>query len=137
MVSSAEKAELARSLGADLVLDRNDFPGLAYRPEETSTERARRLAATRDLRSAIAAGLGQSEESAEGVDVVFEHIGQETFPASVYLTRRMGRIVICGATTGYELTFDVRHLWMKQKTIIGAHGSNAERASAPTSWYSG
>lgn len=40
----------------------------------------------------------------------------------------MGRIVICGATTGYDLTFDVRHLWMKQKSIIGAHGANAEES---------
>jgi crotonyl-CoA carboxylase/reductase len=128
IVSNAEKAELARALGADLVLNRHDFPGLAYRPEETAAERARRLAATRDLRNAVAAGLGQREESAQGVDVVFEHIGQETFPASVYLARRMGRIVICGATTGYDLTFDVRHLWMKQKTIIGSHGSNAEES---------
>jgi crotonyl-CoA carboxylase/reductase len=128
MVSTAAKAELARSLGADLVLNRNDFPGLAYRAGETAAQRARRLAATKELRDAIAAGLGQGEEPSHGVDVVFEHIGQETFPASVYLARRMGRIVICGATTGYELTFDVRHLWMKQKTILGAHGSNAEES---------
>jgi crotonyl-CoA carboxylase/reductase len=38
----------------------------------------------------------------------------------------MSRIVICGATTGFNLTFDVRHLWMRQKSIIGSHFANAE-----------
>ena len=39
----------------------------------------------------------------KGPDVVFEHVGQETFPTSVFLANRMGRIVICGATTGFQL----------------------------------
>jgi crotonyl-CoA carboxylase/reductase len=34
--------------------------------------------------------------------------------------------VICGATTGYDLNFDVRHLWMRQKSIIGSHFANAD-----------
>jgi crotonyl-CoA carboxylase/reductase len=38
----------------------------------------------------------------------------------------MGRIVICGATTGFQLNFDVRHLWMRQKSIVGSHFANAE-----------
>jgi crotonyl-CoA carboxylase/reductase len=62
----------------------------------------------------------------KGPDVVFEHVGQETFPTSVFLANRMSRIVICGATTGFNLTFDVRHLWMRQKSIIGSHFANAE-----------
>ena len=39
----------------------------------------------------------------------------------------MGRIVICAATTGFDLTFDVRHLWMRQKQIIGSHFAHAEQ----------
>lgn len=128
IVSSEDKAELARSLGAELVIDRRDFPGLACRPSETPAEKARRFEATRAFARAIGTGLGHMSGRFPGVDVVFEHIGQETFPASVFLAKRMGRIVICGATTGFELTFDVRHLWMRQKSIIGAHGSNAEES---------
>jgi crotonyl-CoA carboxylase/reductase len=60
-------------------------------------------------------------------DVVFEHVGMETFPTSVFLAGRMSRIVICGATTGFNLTFDVRHLWMRHKSIIGSHFANAEQ----------
>jgi crotonyl-CoA carboxylase/reductase len=33
--------------------------------------------------------------------------------------------VICGATSGYTLDFDVRYLWMKQKEILGSHFANA------------
>jgi crotonyl-CoA carboxylase/reductase len=33
--------------------------------------------------------------------------------------------VICAGTTGYELDFDVRYLWMRQKQIIGSHFANA------------
>jgi crotonyl-CoA carboxylase/reductase len=64
----------------------------------------------------------------KGPDVVFEHVGRATFPTSVFLANRFGRIVICGATTGYDLTFDVRHLWMHQKSIIGSHFADAGEA---------
>jgi D-arabinose 1-dehydrogenase-like Zn-dependent alcohol dehydrogenase len=36
--------------------------------------------------------------------------------------------VICGATTGFDLNFDVRHLWMHQKSIIGSHFADAGEA---------
>ena len=64
----------------------------------------------------------------KGPDVVFEHVGRATFPASVFLANKFGRIVICGATTGFDLTFDVRHLWMRQKRIIGSHFADADSA---------
>ena len=126
VVSNDEKAQVARLLGAEAVIDRTEFPDLAYNPGETPERMRRRLAATRAFGRAVQAALGERGVRADGVDVVFEHTGRETFPASVFLTRRMGRIVICGATSGYELTFDVRHLWMRQKSIIGCHGSNAQ-----------
>ena len=46
---------------------------------------------------------------------MFEHVGQETFPTSVFVCKRFGKIVICGATSGFDLNFDVRYLWMRQK----------------------
>ncbi len=36
-----------------------------------------------------------------------------------------GKVVICGATSGFQLDFDVRYLWMRQKQIIGSHFANA------------
>ena len=58
-------------------------------------------------------------------DIVFEHVGQATFPTSVFVVKPFGKVVICGATSGYTLDFDVRYLWMKQKQIIGSHFANA------------
>lgn len=37
--------------------------------------------------------------------------------------------MICGATSGYNLDFDVRYLWMRQKQIIGSHFANAWEAT--------
>ena len=36
-----------------------------------------------------------------------------------------GKVVICAGTTGYNLDFDVRYLWMRQKEILGSHFANA------------
>ena len=58
-------------------------------------------------------------------DIVFEHVGQATFPTSVFVVKPFGKVVICAGTTGYNLDFDVRYLWMRQKQIIGSHFANA------------
>ena len=59
---------------------------------------------------------------------MFEHVGSATFFTSVFVCRTFGKIVTCGATSGFSLTFDVRYLWMRQKTIIGSHFANAYQA---------
>jgi hypothetical protein len=58
-------------------------------------------------------------------DIVFEHVGKATFPTSVFVVKPFGKVVICAGTTGYNLDFDVRYLWMRQKEIIGSHFANA------------
>jgi crotonyl-CoA carboxylase/reductase len=122
VVSSPKKAELAREAGCDHTIDRRELAGIAYRPGETPEQAKARADATKKLGKMFWEAIGEKK----GPDVVFEHVGQETFPASVFLANRMGRIVICGATTGFQLTFDVRHLWMRQKSIVGSHFANAE-----------
>ena len=47
----------------------------------------------------------------------------------MFVTRRLGRVVICGATSGYKLVFDARYLWMHQKSIVGSHGCNQHDAT--------
>ncbi len=125
IVSSQAKGELAKSVGCDHILYRNDYPGLAYRPNETPEQAKARLEATKKFGKRFWELIGEKK----GPDVVFEHVGQETFPTSVFLANRMGRIVICGATTGFQLSFDVRHLWMRQKSIVGSHFANAEECN--------
>ena len=55
-----------------------------------------------------------------GVNVVFEHIGPDTWLNSLRVLSIGGRIVTCGATTGNNVSIDLRHLFMKQQTIMGS-----------------
>ncbi len=62
-----------------------------------------------------------------GVDIVFEHIGAATWDDSVSSLAPRGRLVTCGATTGYEARIDLRHLFAKQISILGSYvGSKHE-----------
>ncbi len=123
VVSSPEKAEMARKFGAMGTINRKDFPGLAWTPNETAEKKKARLDAAKAFGKAFMKAAGTNK----GPDVVFEHPGQETFPTSVFVAAKMGRIVICAATSGFDLHFDVRHLWMRQKQIIGSHFAHAEQ----------
>jgi crotonyl-CoA carboxylase/reductase len=78
-----------------------------------------RFAASRAFAKRVKEILGDAP------DIVFEHVGQATFPTSVFTVKPFGKVVICGATSGYTLDFDVRYLWMKQKEILGSHFANA------------
>lgn len=122
VISSAAKEEYCRSLGGELFLNREQFPYLREKPPPTSP-----TTEMRELRRSLRKLTGGHDP-----DIVFEHVGAETFPTSVFVARRLGQIVICGATTGYQLSLDARYLWMHQKQIIGSHGCNlhdARRAS--------
>ncbi|TVQ37694.1 MAG: crotonyl-CoA carboxylase/reductase, partial [Geminicoccaceae bacterium] len=64
------------------------------------------------------------------VDMVFEHPGESTFPVSAYVAKRGGMVVICAGTTGYNLTFDARFMWYRQKRLQGSHFANLKQAMA-------
>ncbi len=123
VVSSSAKSELCRSLGATHVVDRNEFTGMMRRGGETEEEELARFKESRRFSKHVAELLGAQP------DVVFEHVGRATFPTSVLTVKPFGKIVICGATSGYQLDFDVRYLWMRQKEIIGSHFANAYEAT--------
>ncbi len=62
-----------------------------------------------------------------GVDVVFEHVGGETFARSIKATTSGGRIVTCGATSGFTSEIDLRHVFFRQISILGSTmGSKAD-----------
>jgi NADPH:quinone reductase-like Zn-dependent oxidoreductase len=97
---SAEKAARARELGADETI--------LYREVDFLSE-VRRLTGKR------------------GVDVVFEHVGADTFDRSVRALARGGRLVTCGATSGAEVTINLRLIFFKLLSILGSTmGSLAE-----------
>src|SRR6201996_6777337 len=122
VVSSPDKYDMIKALGATGVINRKDF-GFAWQKNETPEQTKQRMSETKRLGAELRKLMGGRDP-----DVVFEHVGQETFPASVFLCKRFGKIVICGATSGFDLEFDVRYLWMRQKEIIGSHFANAYQA---------
>jgi NADPH:quinone reductase-like Zn-dependent oxidoreductase len=54
-----------------------------------------------------------------GVDVVIEHIGVEVWEHSLLCLATGGRLVTCGATTGYQAKTDLRHLFGRNLRIFG------------------
>lgn len=125
VVSSEEKGKFCMKLGAIGYINRTEFKGYEvtdseFNQYEATANNSRRAQMMKAMGKRIWEICGQKRSP----DVVFEHSGRETFATSVFLASRFGRIVICGATTGYELTFDVRHLWMHQKRILGSHYAN-------------
>jgi crotonyl-CoA reductase len=118
VVSSPEKAALARELGAELIIDRKEEGYRFWRDPHTQDPREwRRFGARiREL------------TGGEDVDIVFEHPGRETFGASVYVTRKGGTIVTCASTAGYTHEYDNRYLWMSLKRIVGSHCANYREA---------
>lgn len=65
-----------------------------------------------------------------GVDIVFEHVGEATWEKSIRSLAVGGRLVTCGATTGFEGKIDIRYLFSRQISIVGSYmGSKAELLS--------
>jgi crotonyl-CoA carboxylase/reductase len=119
VVSSDEKGELVKRLGAKDYINRTEFAGMMRRGDETPDEEKERFKASRAFSKRVKELLGDPP------DIVFEHVGKATFPTSVLTVKTFGKVVICGATSGYQLDFDVRYLWMRQKEILGSHFANA------------
>ena len=62
-----------------------------------------------------------------GVDVVFEHTGEATWEKSVRSLTKGGRLVTCGATSGYQGNLDIRYLFSRQISLHGSYmGSKSE-----------
>src|SRR5215470_14686380 len=96
-VGDDAKADKAKALGADHVIN--------YRTDRFEGA-VRRLTAKK------------------GVDVVFEHVGAETFNGSLLSLRRGGRLVTCGATSGPVTSLNLMQLFQQQYRIIGSFGAS-------------
>jgi crotonyl-CoA carboxylase/reductase len=121
VVSSEQKGELVKQLGAVDYINRREFGEMMRTPDNLADPAAEkeRFKASRAFAKRVKEILGDAP------DIVFEHVGRATFPTSVFVVKPFGKVVICGATSGFQLDFDVRYLWMRQKRIIGSHFANA------------
>jgi crotonyl-CoA reductase len=118
VVSSPEKAELCRRMGAELIIDRSAEGYQFWSDEHTQNPREWQRFGKR-----IRELTGGADP-----DIVFEHPGRETFGASVYVARKGGTIVTCASTSGFLHQYDNRYLWMNVKRIIGSHFANYREA---------
>ncbi len=119
VVSSAEKGELVKRLGAVDYIDRGEFAGMMRKGGETAEEEKERS------KVALAFAKRVKEILGDAPDIVFEHVGKATLPTSVFTAKTFGKIVICAGTTGIDVDFNVAILWMRQKEILGSHFANA------------
>ncbi|EWM16149.1 crotonyl-CoA carboxylase/reductase [Kutzneria sp. 744] len=118
VVSSDEKAEICRRMGAELIINRSSEGYRFWKDEhEQDPKEWKRFGARiREL------------TGGDDPDIVFEHPGRETFGASVYVARKGGTIVTCASTSGFMHSYDNRYLWMNLKRIIGSHFANYREA---------
>lgn len=130
--------QIARLLGARRIL--------VTAGSDEKLARARELGATDTIRydqvdfvRAVREATGASGGSGGGgVDVVFDHVGGETFERSLKLLKRGGRIVLCGSTSGHDVRINLRALFFKQLSVLGSTmGSLAELISLLPHFESG
>jgi alcohol dehydrogenase len=96
-VGDDEKAEKAKALGADHVIN--------YRTDRFE-------------------GVVRKLTAKKGVDVVFEHVGAETWQGSLLSLKRGGRLVTCGSTSGPSTTMNLMQLFQQQYKIFGSFGAS-------------
>jgi alcohol dehydrogenase len=96
-VGDDEKAEKAKALGADHVIN--------YRTDRFE-------------------GVVRKLTAKKGVDVVFEHVGAETWQGSLLSLKRGGRLVTCGSTSGPTTTMNLMQLFQQQYKIFGSFGAS-------------
>ncbi len=62
----------------------------------------------------------------KGADVVVDYSGVDTWPQSLRCVRPQGRLVTCGATSGYDAITDLRYVWVREIDIRGSDGWTRE-----------
>jgi alcohol dehydrogenase len=98
-VGSDAKIQKAKALGADHVIN--------YREDRFE-------------------GVVRKLTKKKGVDVVFEHVGADTWPGSMLCLKRGGRLVTCGSTSGVSTQMNLMQLFQQQLKIFGSFGCRME-----------
>ena len=126
VISDEDKRQFVMDLGAKGVINRRDFNCWGRLPEVGTDEYTDWFNEVRRFGKAIWDITGKGVN----VDMVFEHPGEATFPVSTFVVKRGGMVVICAGTSGYNCTFDVRHMWSHQKRLQGSHFAHLKQAAA-------
>jgi crotonyl-CoA carboxylase/reductase len=127
VVSSDEKGEFCKKLGAVGYINRKNFDHWGIPPHWTEAEKwGEWFQGAKAFGKAFWEALGEKANP----KIVFEHPGEDTIPTSIFLCESGGMVVICAGTTGYSATVDLRYLWTRQKRLQGSHFANDEQAAA-------
>jgi len=127
VVSSEERGEFARKLGAAGTIDRRQFDHWGMLPHWKDADAfAQWFEGAKAFGRAFWDALGEKRSPT----IVFEHPGEDTIPTSIFMCDTGGMVVICAGTTGYNAVVDLRYLWMRQKRLQGSHFANDEQAAA-------
>ena len=107
VTSSAEKAAFLTELGADHVIN--------TQAQEFSAE-AWRISGR------------------QGVDMVINHVGGDSWVPSLRCLRKRGRLVTCGATAGFDPRTDIRYIWVRELQILGSDGYSHDDIATALGW---
>ena len=124
VISNENKRDFVMQLGARGVINRKKFDCWGQLPDVGAKDFGDYMKKVREFGKAIWQFTGKGVD----VDFVFEHPGEVTFPVSCVVVKRGGMVVFCAGTTGYNLTFDARFVWMRQKRIQGSHFAHLKQA---------
>jgi len=126
VISDEDKRDFVMRLGAKGVINRKNFDCWGQLPDVDDQEGYRDyMKRSRKFGKAIWDITGKGVD----VDMVFEHPGEMTFPVSAFVVKRGGMVVFCAGTTGFNITFDARFVWMRQKRIQGSHFAHLRQAA--------
>lgn len=127
VVSSNDKIEYCKNLGAVGVINRKDFKHWGMMPHWKDTAKYDEWQkGVRAFGKAFWDALGEKKNPR----IVFEHPGEDTVPTSIFVCEAGGMVVTCAGTTGYNAVVDLRYLWMRQKRFQGSHFANDQQCQA-------
>ncbi|HLB61379.1 MAG TPA: crotonyl-CoA carboxylase/reductase [Actinomycetota bacterium] len=126
VVSSDEKGEYCKSLGAAGYINRKDFSHWGVPPHWKDPAWREWFEGAKAFGKAVWEAVGEKKSPA----IVFEHPGEDTIPTSIFVADRGGMVVICAGTSGYSAVVDLRYMWVMQKRLQGSHLFNDAQAAA-------
>ncbi|HJR19457.1 MAG TPA: crotonyl-CoA carboxylase/reductase [Actinomycetota bacterium] len=127
VVSSDEKGEFCKKLGAVGYINRKKFDHWGMPPHWTDTKAyATWTEGAKGFGKAFWEALGEKRSPR----IVFEHPGEDTVPTSIFVADTGGMVVICAGTTGYNAVVDLRYHWMRQKRFQGSHFANDDQSNS-------
>ncbi|NHH97078.1 alcohol dehydrogenase [Candidatus Nitrosotalea sp. FS] len=84
----------------------------------------------------ISKNLAKKKQSSPGIDVIFEHIGGSHWNKELALLKYGATLVTTGATTGYEVNSDLRHIFFKGANILGSTQGTRSELESGIFWMS-